>query len=173
MLLRQEVLTVRPCGLRSPEEGGTRELGGLEGFLQAVGLGQNLPDTRHWKSRTRGTGKAEHRKPDGRRGWCLGQKVRPRCSSVWEAKHKWSGSRFSEQDQWSGEEKGRIISVYSKIPMAKGSPRAGQLCPERVMEVVRYHPQALHQRQPGVERRESGKGNNRGARCGLAAGSQR
>lgn len=53
MLLRQEVLTVRPCGLRSPEEGGTRELGGLEGFLQAVGLGQNLPDTRHWKSRRR------------------------------------------------------------------------------------------------------------------------
>lgn len=52
MLLRQEVLTIRPCGLRSPEEGGTRELGGLEGFLQAVGLGQNLPDTRHWKSRT-------------------------------------------------------------------------------------------------------------------------
>lgn len=74
--------------------------------------------------------------------------------------------------EWGGEGKNHF-SLFEDSDGQREPESRPAVCPERVMEVVRYRPQALHQRQPGVERRESGKGNNRGARCGLAAGSQR
>lgn len=68
-----------PVYPRCPEEGGAREPGSCEGFLEAVGVEQNLPDREAL---------AKHQiewKRDDQKGWCLGWKVRPQWSNVWEA----------------------------------------------------------------------------------------
>lgn len=69
-----------PVYPRCLEEGEAREPGSREGFLEAVGLEQNLPDRE---------ASAKHQiewKREGQKGWCLGWKVRPRWSSVWKAR---------------------------------------------------------------------------------------